>query len=514
MAAGSSLENVGRQYVIAVGAVALTTAIGFGLRSALNPIDVAMLYLLAVVAVSAGTRRGPALLATLLGTAAFDLVFVPPYYTFAVHDTSYLLTFGVMLAVALTMSSLTGRIRVHAAEAEERATRAAALHALDRELTGAEDTDTLLAVAARHLGQVVGGTATVVLAGAGGTAAWPSGGAFEDIGTRLASAWALERGEAAGLGTLHGADADALVLPLRVSARVMGVVIIRPDEADQPVTPAARRTAEELANALAAALERVVLAERHEQARVDVESERLRTALLSSLSHDMRTPLGSIEGAASSLLEDTSALPPETRRELAQTILEESRRMNRLIANLLDMIKVESGTLAVQKAWQPLEEPLGVALLRLEDRLAGHPVETLLPGDLPLVPIDELLIEQVFINLLENAVKYTPPGTPVSVRAWPEGDAVVVEVADRGPGIPPAERADIFRKFYRGSSADDHGRTGGSGLGLTICQGIVVAHGGRLWVDERPGGGAVFRFTLPIDGGTPEPPPAEPNEAR
>jgi len=514
MPSGSSPLKTGSQYVIAVGVVALTTAIGFGLRSSLNPIDVAMLYLLAVVAVAATSRRGPALLATVVSIAAFDFVFVPPYYTFNVHDTSYFLTFGVMLAVALTMSGLTGRIRAQAEEAGERAARTASLYALDRDLAEADDPGTLVAIAARHLGTAIGGEATIVLARDGAGPAWPTGGAFEDIGTRVAAEWAFERGEPAGLGTAQGADAEALALPLRAGAKVIGVATVRPDQAERVVTAGARRTAEALAEATAAALERTMLAERHEQARLEVETERLRNALLSSLSHDMRTPLGSIEGAASSLLEDSSALPPETRRELAETILEESRRMNRLVANLLDMIRVESGTLAVQKSWQPLEEPLGVALLRLEERLAGHPVDVSLPGDLPLVPIDELLIEQVFINLLENAAKYTPPGTPISVKAWPEGDAVVVEVADRGPGIPSAERENVFRKFYRSAKADDLGRIGGTGLGLTICRGIVTAHGGRMWVGENPAGGATFRFTLPVEGRAPEARAAESAEAR
>jgi two-component system sensor histidine kinase KdpD len=250
----------------------------------------------------------------------------------------------------------------------------------------------------------------------------------------------------------------------------------------------------------ATTFEGALLAERHESARAEIEAERLRTALLSSLSHDLRTPLGGIEGAASSLLQAPDTLPSEARRELAETILEESRRMTRLVSNLLDMVRVESGTLAVQKAWQPLEEALGVALLRLEERLASHPVSTRLPPGLPLVPIDELLIEQVFINLLENAAKYTPEGTPIVVSAWPSMDTVVVEVADSGPGIPPGEEEAIFRKFQRGSSVNRTGPAGGSGLGLTICRGIVAAHGGRIWLEPRAGGGSAFRFSLPLEG--------------
>jgi len=257
---------------------------------------------------------------------------------------------------------------------------------------------------------------------------------------------------------------------------------------------------EALAGHAAAVFERTILAEGHNQARVEVESERLRTALLSSLSHDLRTPLGSIEGAASSLLEDSSAVPGTIQREMAETILEESRRMNRLVTNLLDMVRVETGALAVQKAWQPLEEALGVALLRLEERLSRHPVQTRLPADLPLVPIDELLIEQVFINLLENAAKHTAPGTPISVSAWPAEDTVIVEIADAGIGIPEGEEETIFRKFHRAAKADRLSPAGGSGLGLTICRGIISAHGGRIWFHRHAGQGAAFRFSLPLEG--------------
>jgi two-component system sensor histidine kinase KdpD len=249
-----------------------------------------------------------------------------------------------------------------------------------------------------------------------------------------------------------------------------------------------------------------MLAERTQREQVEIEAERLRTSLLSSLSHDLRTPLGAITGAASSLLEDRANVPEATRRGLLETILEESQRMSRLIGNLLDMIRVESGALQVQKEWQPLEEPVGVALIRLDDRLRDHPVTVTLPPDLPLVPLDTVLIEQVFINLLENAVKYTPAGTPIEISAVVTDGVVRVDVADRGPGLPPGEEARIFEKFHRVPSA---AVAGGIGLGLTICRGIVTAHGGRIWAENRADGGAVFRFTLPLAGSPPAPVPAE-----
>jgi two-component system sensor histidine kinase KdpD len=259
---------------------------------------------------------------------------------------------------------------------------------------------------------------------------------------------------------------------------------------------------ETFASQTALAVERARLAEEAEQARVQMETERLRSSLLSSVSHDFRTPLAAITGAASSLLEDDGEpLAPATHRELAQSIYDEAERLNRLVRNLLDMTKLQAGAVTVNKEWQPLEEVVGAALTRLEKLLGDHPVSTELPVDLPLVPIDGVLIEQAMVNLLENAVKYTPPRALIEISAWRDAGAVVVEVADHGPGLPPGEEQRIFDKFYRAPTV---GSTTGVGLGLTICRAIIEAHGGRIWAENRPGGGAAFRFTLPVEGQPPE----------
>jgi len=504
------------EYVYATLIVAAASLLCLLFRSRLKTIDVAMVFLLAVVLVASRYRRGPALLASVLCIAVFDLGFVPPYYTFNVHDTGYFLTFGVMLAVALAMSRLTGLIREEAERSREHEQRTAALYALDRELTGLRSPEERLALIARHLGRAADSEATVVLADHSGSdrelPLWPAGGVFESPAVRVAAAWAYQHGEPAGWGMPRCAEAEALAVPLRTATATLGLVVLDRGDSDRPFDDAAKQTVLALAEQASVALERAMLAERHEQARVEVEAERLRTALLSSLSHDLRTPLASIEGAASSLLQRPDGMPAEVRAELAETIVEESRRMTRLVTNLLDMIRVETGALAVQKAWQPLEEALGVALLRLDHRLSGHPVKTRLPSDLPLVPIDELLIEQVFINLLENAVRYTPPGTPVAITAWPEDGAVLVEVADDGPGIAPGEEEAIFGRFYRASPAERADAGAGSGLGLTICRGIIAAHGGKIWAEARPEGGAAIRFTLPLLGPPMDALPADPLE--
>jgi two-component system, OmpR family, sensor histidine kinase KdpD len=257
---------------------------------------------------------------------------------------------------------------------------------------------------------------------------------------------------------------------------------------------------ETFASQTALAIERATLAEEAQQAQVQIETERLRNTLLSSVSHDLRTPLAAITGAASSLLEGEVALDTPTRRELLQMIYEEADRLNRLVSNLLQMTRLESGTVQLEKEWQSLEEVIGAALTRLETRLRDRPLTTHLPADLPLVPFDSALIEQVLISLLDNAIKYTPSGTPIAVSVWVEQGTVTVEVADRGPGLSPGDEKRIFEKFYRRQHT---GGGGGAGLGLTICRAIVEAHGGRIWAENRPDGGAALRFTLPVQGSPP-----------
>lgn len=493
----SPIAAYSRALLVVLGA----TAIGMVARGHVRTIDLAMVYLLAVVIVAARSPRGPALLTAILGIALFDFLFVPPYYTLNVGETEYFFTFLVMFVVAVTMGGLTARIHEQAERAREEAARIAALYELDRGLAGTGQVSEVLDLATEHLGRAVHGQA-VLLPGEGGTPVeFPAGGIFEDPSVRAAAKLVMSDGLSAGASTERAADADALVTALRRGERGLGIAAVWREPGTPRLGPAERRTVEAMSDLVATAIERTTLAARHEQARREAEAEKLRTALLSSLSHDLRTPLGSIEGAASTLAEDQGELTPALRHDLAETIQEESRRMTRLIGNLLDMIRVESGSLAVHRSWQPLEESLGTALLRLDERLAGHRVESELPGDLPLVPIDEVLLEQVFLNLLENAARHTPAGTAVTVRAWAEDEAVLVEVADSGPGIAAEEREKVFEKFYRAGSTSPAGS--GSGLGLTICRGIITAHGGTIWVEEAEGCGTSVRFTLPLVGPRP-----------
>jgi two-component system sensor histidine kinase KdpD len=491
---------------------------GFGQK---NLADVAMVYLLGVVIVSMSQGYAAALFAAVLSVVAFDFFFIPPYFSFAISDFSHLITFAVMFVVAAIISHLTQRIRDQADAARGRERRTASLYSISRELALEHARDVLLATAARHIHDVFGARVAVLLPGEDGklsvaladdgtltgegrSPASPEPGQDKDMGV---AEWTWLHEKAAGRGTDTLPSARALFLPLEGSRGRVGVLALYPGDDSRLGDPDERALVDTFAGLIGSALERTQLAEEARRARLRMETEQLRNSLLSSVSHDLRTPLGVVTGATSALL-DKNAPPKDeaTRRELLETAHEEALRLNRLVRNLLDMTRLEAGALKVHKEVQPLEEVVGAALNRMESRLRGRPVHATIPQDLPLVPLDASLIEQVLINLLENADKYTPPGTPIDVVARARPGEVEVEVADRGPGIQPQDAERVFDKFYRVRE----GEGGGAGLGLTICRGIVRAHGGRIWVDPRAGGGASFRFVLPVPAAAADQPPAEP----
>jgi two-component system sensor histidine kinase KdpD len=305
----------------------------------------------------------------------------------------------------------------------------------------------------------------------------------------------------AGWGTQTLPGSTGLYLPLSTSQGIGGVLGIYPHHPNRMLSPDQLHLLETFTNQTALAIERARLATETERAQVQIETERMRNLLLSSVSHDLRTPLASITGAASGLLQHRDHLDDHS-VELAEIAYEEAERLNHIVTNLLEMSRLESGSVQVTKEWQPLEEVVGTTLLRLEKTLSNYPVVTNLAVNLPLVPIDGILIEQVLVNLLENAAKYTPPHTEIQLSAQYDDKEVIVAVADRGPGIPPGEEERIFDKFYRAHNTT----AGGVGLGLAICRTIIEAHGGLIWAANRSQGGAVFRFTLPIDGEPPQVP--------
>jgi two-component system sensor histidine kinase KdpD len=495
-------------YVASAVTSGLSTAVSWFTFGRTRLTDVVMVYLLGIIVVAMRFGYGPSLLAAVLAVLLVDFFFVEPYLSFAVSDAQHIVTFGVMFVVALVISGLTKRIRDQADAARNREQRTASLYAITRELASRRAVGNLAAVAVQHIHDVFDAKTSVMLYGRDGQLSNIATGpyAFEpDAKDTGVIDWAFRNDKPAGLGTDTLPSAQALYVPLREARGRVGVLGVLPSEKRRFVDPEQRGLLEVFTSQIASALERARLSEDAQTAHVEMASERLRSALLSSVSHDLRTPLAVIAGSASALMEPEE-LGQSVRRDLAQTISEEARRLDRLVRNLLDMTKLTAGAIKVKKEWQPLEAVVGAALNRMDEALRGRPVMLQLPHDLPLVPIDPVLLEQVLINLLENATKYTPKGTQIEIGAREKGSDVVVTVADHGPGIPPDLLDAIFDKFYR---LPREREGGGAGLGLAICRGIVVAHGGRIWAENREGGGAAFHFTIPIEGTPPLPAPED-----
>lgn len=500
-------------YLVAMAVVVLCSVAGYFMQKHFALANIIMVYLLGTVAVAMRFGRGPSILTSLLGVAAFDFFFVPPSLTFAVSDSEYLVTFAVMLITGLVIGTLTSQVRFQAERARQRESRTAALYAMSRQLVKIADRAQLVEQADSYIGNVFDADVFLLFPdpashGPVTLVPHPQAHPYTPLADRdLAVAqWVFENGERAGRGTDTLPSASTLFLPLHARSTIVGILGVRPRPAHAPLPSSDQlRLLETFAGQIALAEERIRSADEAQKARLQTESERLRNSLLSAVSHDLRTPLAAIAGASSALVDADGRLTPEARRELAESIYEESGRLNRLVANLLDMTRLEASALSVRKEWQPLEEVVGAVLHRLGPRLQQHDLVARIDRRLPLVPLDALLIQQVLVNLIENALKYTPPGTTVELSARAEGDHVVVELTDHGPGIPAGDEQKIFEKFYRRSSA---GSPSGVGLGLAICRGIVELHGGKIEAHNRPGGGAVFRFTLPLEGQ----PPAIPAE--
>ncbi|MBN9160458.1 MAG: two-component system sensor histidine kinase KdbD [Myxococcales bacterium 68-20] len=490
-------------FVAAPAVVAATTGAGSFMFASAQLADVVMVYLLAVVLVSLRWGLWPSLLAAVLSVFTLDYFFIPPLNTFAVSDVSHVVTFAVMFIVAAVISGLTKRVRDQAEASREREIRTASLYSLSGALALAKTTADVADAGTKHVHDVFGARACVLVVGLDGHLAQQGGGtacSFDVDEKELAVAeWTRQHGRPAGAGTDTLPASVGSYVPLEASSSRIGVLGIRQPHGgglDHQRT----QHLQAFARQIAGALERTRLAERAQQAQLRIEAEQLRNSLLSSVSHDLRTPLAVITGTASTLLE--TKVEPPVQRELTEAILTEAERLNRLVRNLLDMTRLEAGAVEVKKEWQPLEEAVGAALERTTSVLGSRPVTTDVPADLPLVPYDSILLQQVLVNLLENAAKYTHASTPITVSARLRDDGVEVIVADEGPGLAPGEETRIFEKFYRA----EKGRGGGVGLGLTICNGIITAHGGKIWAVSGDRGGVAFHFTLPIEG---EPPMIE-----
>jgi two-component system sensor histidine kinase KdpD len=466
--------------------------------------NIVAVFLLGVVLAAIRFGRGAGICASIASVLVYDFFLVPPYLTFAVSDTQYLITFGVMLLIAVVTSTLTARLREQTDAARERERRTESLYRLTRQLAGASGSEFLVGMAGKQIQEMFGGDVAIYLPDDDGRLQPRLGresSLVKNANSLAVAQWVFEHDQVAGAGTDTLPQAVAMFVPLTSSQTVVGVLALRPPDLDRLRSPDQRRMLETCASQIALALERDKLTLDASRVYMQAETERLRSSLLSSVSHDLRTPLAAIAGASSSLLETTSHDNGATSRELLQTIFDESHRLSRLVDNLLQMTRIESGGIQVRKEWEVLEEIVGSALHRLSSPLGNRVVKIDIPPDLSLLPMDGLLVEQVLINLLDNAIKYSPPESELQIRARADGRACTVEVCDCGQGIAPGDERRIFDKFYRGESSQHRQ---GAGLGLAICQAIVQAHGGTIHAENRRGGGARFWFTIPMEGTPPE----------
>jgi two-component system sensor histidine kinase KdpD len=482
-------------YAWATGICALTTVLAWQVLPYFDLANLIMFYLLGVIWVAANQGRGPAILGSVLSVLAFDFFFVPPRLSFSVADTRHLLTFAIMLAVGLTISTLAANLRYQARIATYRERRTRALNELGKELAGALMAEQIVETALHHLESLFQAKVCILLPDADEKLHSPNHlPTHKDLPLDPAIAqWVYDHQQPAGMGTQSLAGHPMYYLPLKAPMRTRGVLALLPSQKRLLFLPEQARMLETLSGQIALALERVHFVEVAQDALVRMESERLRNGLLSALSHDLRTPLTVMAGLADSLPLAGPPLP-EAQAEIAQAIRAEALRTSMLVSNLLDMARLQEGQVQLKREWQPLEEVVGASLQTLAVPLARHEVVVNLPADLPLLEFDSVLMERVFCNLLENAAKYTPPGSRIEIGARNEGDRVAISVADNGPGLPPGREDTLFEKFTRGQ---DESAVAGVGLGLAIVRAIVEAHKGTVRGENRPEGGARFVISLP-----------------
>jgi len=483
-----------KEFAWATAACLGTTLLASPLHDRLDLANIVMLFLLTVVWVAVRLGRDPAVFAAFLSVASFDFVFVPPRFSFTVNDAQYLLTFAVMLIVALVIGQLTARLGPEARLAARREQQTHALYEMARGLSGALAAEQVVEIAGGFVEKSLPARTAVYLpddAGALKALAGPAGGSAA-LDASLARV-AFEKGQSIGLSRTAGGQM-ALYLPLKAAMRIRGVLALALADHADDLTEEQRRILDAVASLVAIACERLHFVAVAQDALLHVESERLRNSLLSAISHDLRTPLTALVGLSDALVLTGDALPA-SKRETAEAIRDEALRMNSLVGNLLDMARLQAGSVRLRKEWQPVEEVVGSSLKHMESRLQHHRIRTGLAPGLPLLEFDAVLIERVLCNLIDNAVKYAPPGSEVAMEARTCEAGVEISVSDNGPGLAPGSEAAIFEKFMRGQPES---ATPGVGLGLAICRAIVEAHGGRIHAENRAGGGARFAFTLPV----------------
>lgn len=492
-----------------VGGLAMTaavTAVSCLFKPQLELVNIALLYLLPVLLTALWWGRWSSYLTALAGVLAFDYLFVPPILNFTVYDIRYLWSFIIFIVVSFIIGGRTEKLRQEAKSARQREKSVRALYEFSRQIAAVTDLNYIAQELARHSGDTIGRETVVLIPSEQGKLtvlgtyvpnAVFAGNNKETLPeTEYAvAAWSFEHGQVAGRSTETLPGAQFLFVPLVSGEQIGGVLGI--SIGDQKITSEEKRLIDAWAGLAAIAVERVTLAKAARQAELLAESDKIRTILFNSISHELRTPLSAITGAASTLLDKSIEYSRDLQRELLETIQDGATRMERVVANLLDTARLESGMLSLKIDWCDIEDIVGIALRRLGDLTKKHPMEIQLPPDLPLIRADCVLLEQVLLNLLDNAMKYSPAGRKIRVTASAVGATLKVNIYDNGPGIPEDDLDHIFEKFYR---AKQPVTVSGTGLGLSICKSIIEAHSGRIWAENAPDGGAKISFVLPING--------------
>ncbi|SIT38603.1 fused sensory histidine kinase in two-component regulatory system with KdpE: signal sensing protein; sensory histidine kinase [Paraburkholderia piptadeniae] len=510
-------RSSGAAYAYAFAICAAITAVASGLLDRIALANLVMLYLLGAVFTAARLGRGPGVMFSFLGVAAFDFFFVPPRMSFTVADTQYLLTFAVMLMTSLTISHLTASLKRQARLATLRERRTGAMFAMTRELGGALMTDQIIEIGMRHVSEVFQARTAILLPDSAEKVRPkvenpdPAMTLDDADLDRDIAQWVYDQQKPAGHGTETLPAATALYLPLKAPMRTRGVMALLGARMDEFAVPEQRRMLDTFVAQIALALERVHYVEIAQDALVSMESERLRNSLLSAISHDLRTPLTAIVGFASVLAEQGGAASGGRQaQELAEAIHDEALRMTGVVTNLLDMARLQEGSMRLNRQWSSIEEVVGAAIRDSRRMLGKRRIQTRIPSDLPLVQLDAVLVERLFANLFENAAKYTPADSTLMIDASVLRDDghrhVRVEVTDSGPGLPAGMESRVFDKFTRG---EKESAKPGIGLGLSICRAIVEAHGGRIGASNRTDEsghvlGATFWFLLPADENPPD----------
>lgn len=485
-----------QEYLKSLALVMAATAAAELVFQFLSPTNLVMIYLLVVVLAAIRLGLKPAIMTAFLSVLAFDFFFVPPRFTFSVYDTEYLITFAALFTVGVVISTLVAKASERAETIREREVQTASLYYLSRDLAAAPDITAILDAAIRNIGESFNASLAILL---------PEGERLEikaanrelhlDMKELAVADWAFRNRKAAGRGTETLNSAALLYLPLQTSTSVLGVLGIElGDEADYANTQS-RRLLDAFTTQAALAIERVQLGKQAEQALILQGRETLERALLNSVSHDLRTPLVSITGALSTLRDKEHRLSDTRRRELLDAAWEEAGRLNRFVGNLLDMTRLEAGAVTLKEEPCDIQDLVGCALAALEQRIGARDVKVQLPDGLPLVKLDMALMTQVLVNLLDNALKYSPHASIIDIAARVDDGRLTLEVSDRGPGVPESDLKRIFDKFYRIPVPEG---AGGTGLGLSICKGIVEAHHGKIHAENRDGGGLRVIVTLPV----------------